>query len=110
MCLRNKLIQASAQPKTFKKESAMVLFEFYCELTISTDTQLGRRSFQECYNSASTLHPSVLKWLGTVFSTPEFKAFTMVQFQAMHYFKGAQYGWDKIHLVPEFQVQQFKTA
>jgi hypothetical protein len=104
------LIRESADPKIFKKETSMVLFEFYCELTISSDTQFGRRTFQDCYNAASTIHPSVLKWLGTVFSTPEYKAFTMAQFQAMHSFKGAPYGWDKIHLVPEFQVEMCSCA
>jgi hypothetical protein len=46
----------------------------------------------------------VLTWLGTVFSTDEYKSFTMAQFQAMHGFKGAPYGWDKINLEAEFQV------
>jgi hypothetical protein len=90
--------------RSTKKESAQVLFDFYCEVTKSSDSQLGRRSFQEAFNAASTIDPAVLAWLGTVFSTNEHKAFTMLQFSAMHYFKGATYGWDKIHLEAEFQV------
>jgi hypothetical protein len=98
------LIEESQDPKRYKKETSQVLFEFYCDITISSETQYGRRTFQECYYAASTIHPSVLKWLGNVFSTPEYKAFTMAQFMALHSFKGAPYGWDKINTVPEFQV------
>jgi hypothetical protein len=87
-----------------KKESAQVLFDFYCEVTKTSDTQLGKRTFQDSYFAASTIDPAVLTWLGTVFSTDEYKAFSMAQFSAMHSFKGAPFGWDKIHLEAEFQV------
>jgi hypothetical protein len=55
-----------------KKESAQVLFDFDCEVTKTSDTQLGKRTFQDSYHAASTIDPAVSTWLGTVFSTDEY--------------------------------------
>jgi hypothetical protein len=50
--------------------SAPQLFEFYCSITKSEETSMGKRSFQECYLAASTVQPSVMDHIGTIFSTP----------------------------------------
>jgi hypothetical protein len=68
---RTQMIQSSGiSDKRILKDSAPQLFEFYCNITKSEETQMGKRSFQECYLAASTIHPTVLDHIGTIFSTP----------------------------------------